>query len=515
LAGATLGAILALMIAILRRMPAPRPHLPHSRATEAQGSPADGAALATPGGAHRGPGRWPAATKYVVGVLLALALLALLYAVRSVLPILILAALIAFVVSPLVRLFERLLRGRRVLAVAFTYLLVVAALILLPVILVPMIIKAVNDLIAIDYVAIVEQATAALAPLAAQARATPIASEVLAPILDSILATLQAATVVPHPEEVSVSVTLAEASERLARTLGLLTQVLGPVVSAVASLVFMVLIALYISLTGHQVKDWLRPLIPPGYEAEITGLLQQVSRIWSAFVGGQLAMMILIGVVVWLGNLALGNANALLLGVISGLMELIPNIGPAIALVPGVLMALLFGSSHFAISPILFALIVLAFYLLVQVLENQVVVPKLMGDMVDLPPLVVIIGVFVGGATVGILGVFLAAPVIATGREVFLYFYNKIVEPPPAPPEEERRSILENLRGLLARIPRPSRPRLRRNTPQAARAQSGAATARSRSAENPAPALAGRTEAPTPATMPVSGPGSGGGKPAP
>jgi predicted PurR-regulated permease PerM len=127
-------------------------------------------------------------------------------------------------------------------------------------------------------------------------------------------------------------------------------------------------------------------------------------------------MMIFIGVVVWLGNLVLGNSNALLLGIISGLMELIPNLGPAIALVPGVLMALLFGSSHLAVSPVLFALIVLAFYLLVQFFENQVVVPKIMGDAVDLPPLVVLIGVFVGGATVGILGIFLATPVIATGR---------------------------------------------------------------------------------------------------
>jgi hypothetical protein len=302
LVGTALGALLTLMIALLRRTPAALEGLPRPKAAQREAHPLGGASVVAgrvatashhqvarpahsavpplglaPDGAT-GPGRWPAATKYVVGVILFLAVLALLYFMRSVLQILVLAALIAFVVSPVVRLLERALKGRRGLAVALTYLLVTVALILIPVILIPTVINAVNDLIAVDYQGILGQAATSVERWSAQAKAMPIAGEILGPVLDSILATLRAATTAPHPEEVSVSVTLAEASDRLARALGLLTQVLGPVVSAVASLVFMVLIALYISMTAHQMKDWLRPLVPPDYEGEVMGCSRGSAR---------------------------------------------------------------------------------------------------------------------------------------------------------------------------------------------------------------------------------------------
>jgi predicted PurR-regulated permease PerM len=168
--------------------------------------------------------------------------------------------------------------------------------------------------------------------------------------------------------------------------------------------------------------------------------------------------MVFIGFMVWIGNLLLGTRQALLLGIIAGLMELIPNIGPIIATIPAVILALIFGSSHFDISNTVFALVVVIFYVLIQILENQVVVPKILGDAVDLPPLVVIIGVTIGGATIGILGVFLATPVISTGKAVFMYLYNKILEPPPeAAPPEEKPSFLDRVRNLTGKIKLPWR----------------------------------------------------------
>ncbi len=97
------------------------------------------------------------------------------------------------------------------------------------------------------------------------------------------------------------------------------------------------------------------------------------------------------------------------------------------------------GSSRLDVSNLAFAIILLLGYLFLTGLENQVLVPKVLGDAVSLPPLVVIIGVVVGGAVFGLLGVLLATPVISTGKEIFSYLYNKILEAPPvdAPPEEK------------------------------------------------------------------------------
>lgn len=166
--------------------------------------------------------------------------------------------------------------------------------------------------------------------------------------------------------------------------------------------------------------------------------------------------MVVVGVIVWIGNLILGTPQALFLGVLAGLLEVIPSLGPILATIPAVILALMFGSGHIPVENWAFALIVIAFYVLVQAIENQLLVPYILGDAVDLPPLIVIIGVVIGGSAFGLLGVFLATPVISTGREIFMYLYDKILEPPPEPEIiEDKPSIMDAVRGLAARLPRP------------------------------------------------------------
>jgi len=102
--------------------------------------------------------------------------------------------------------------------------------------------------------------------------------------------------------------------------------------------------------------------------------------------------------------------------------------------------------------------LVIAFYVLIQLLENQFIVPYVMGDAVDLPPLIILIGTLAGATAFGILGALLAAPVIATGNLVFRFIYRKILEPPPIPPSlEEKPSIWESIKGWARRISLPKR----------------------------------------------------------
>jgi hypothetical protein len=106
---------------------------------------------------------------------------------------------------------------------------------------------------------------------------------------------------------------------------------------------------------------------------------------------------------------------------------------------------------------LVFALIVIAGYILLSALENQFLVPKILGDAVSLPPLVVILGVVIFGALFGILGIFLATPVISTGKEIYAYLYDKILEPPPVQvPPEDKPGLLDTLRGIVSRIRLPS-----------------------------------------------------------
>jgi predicted PurR-regulated permease PerM len=98
-------------------------------------------------------------------------------------------------------------------------------------------------------------------------------------------------------------------------------------------------------------------------------------------------------------------------------------------MIPAVLIAWFQGSTHWAIDNTTFAVIVILAYVLIQQLENHVVVPNVLGSSVNLPAIVVLIGAFAGASLAGVLGIFLAAPVLATARLVGQFLLRKLFEP--------------------------------------------------------------------------------------
>jgi predicted PurR-regulated permease PerM len=164
-------------------------------------------------------------------------------------------------------------------------------------------------------------------------------------------------------------------------------------------------------------------------------LWNEIRSVWAAFFRGQFILGLLVGSIVGVGTAKLGVPGALVMGILAGLLEALPNIGPVLAAVPAVILALLQGSSVLDVSNLVFALIVGGFYFGVQQLENNIIVPRLIGQAVELPPVLVMAGVAVGASAGGILGAFLAVPIMATGRVVAQYTYNKLLSRPPFPPK--------------------------------------------------------------------------------
>ena len=152
-----------------------------------------------------------------------------------------------------------------------------------------------------------------------------------------------------------------------------------------------------------------------------------------------------------MGNMALGVRYAPMLGLLAGLLEVIPNLGPTIAAIPAILLALFQEGTMLGISNFWYAAIVAAMYALVQQLENNLIVPRIMGRSLNLHPLMVLVGVVVGGSLGGILGMLLAAPTLATLRVFGRYIYCRIYDLDPfAEPEEEtepppKPSLLKNV----------------------------------------------------------------------
>ena len=371
--------------------------------------------------------RWSEPARYIMGVVLLLAALFVVYIGRAAIPLVISAALLALLVDPIIRFLAGRLRMNKSLAIVITYLFVMALLLVVPLLLIQPIVEAANFALQIDPNLLIQRLSQVVQSFSTGLQAHQWLASLLNPALDSLLTALNYSASAAKPAVPAMQMSVADLSSRLGSALGAVAGFLGPTFSGLASVLFTLLMALQMTLTSGEFKNWFSDLIPQGHKPELSLLFGNIHKTWTGFLRGQIHLMLIIGLVTWVGGFILGLPQAFFLGVIAGFMELIPNVGPLLAAVPAVLIALLFGSTHLAFSHLSFALVIIGFYTLVQMLENQFLVPKIMGDAVDLPPLIVLIGVIAGAEAFGIMGALLATPMIATGKLVFRYIYGKIM----------------------------------------------------------------------------------------
>jgi predicted PurR-regulated permease PerM len=374
--------------------------------------------------------QWRVETKYLVAVGLVIFALFIIYLMRPVLPLLILASLIAMVANPIICFFYVRLKIPKGVAVAITYLLVPLLILIILSLLLPQVVNAVNFLAHLDYAGFINNFRIWVETILIQWRDNGLQilglKIVMAPIVDPILSAIQNAGSAIPPAPSSLSTLFSSLGKALTASLSLALGVAGSVVSGVASFLLMILASIYISQDAYKLRGLVVNNLPAVYQPEIESLLYRLSNTWKNYFKGQILLMVLVGAMVWLGATILGLPGAFALGILSGILELLPNLGPLLAIIPAIIVALTQGSSHFMVSNWVFTLIVIAFYIAVQQIENLLIVPKLMSRAVKLHPLVLILGMFVGALSYGILGAILAAPVIASLKEIIRYLYLKI-----------------------------------------------------------------------------------------
>lgn len=181
--------------------------------------------------------------------------------------------------------------------------------------------------------------------------------------------------------------------------------VTGKIFSGVFSTLTIFVISFYLMLQKSMLKKQFLELLPKKYQDQALRTTAQIENKIGWWLRGQLILSFTIGFFTWGGLTILGLPFALPLGLLAGILEIVPTIGPIVSAIPAVIVAL-------TISPGL-ALSVVVFYILLQMLENHILVPKIMQRAVGLNPIVVIIGVLVGSKFLGILGALLAVPIIA------------------------------------------------------------------------------------------------------
>jgi predicted PurR-regulated permease PerM len=383
---------------------------------------------------------WTKPTKYIVGTGLVLFGIYVLYLLRPVVTLLIIAALIAFLLMPVVSFLHTRLKLPRGVAVLVSYLFLIILILLSPLLFVPAIIEGFNVIVEIDYQILIDQSLQwaretlrNLSTVETQVFGIPVdLSGLVGPAMQALQDLGSTPLTLPSAETIFNSLTSAATI-----TFDVATSVAGTVFSTALAFVFTLFYAVYMSLDAHRFAPWFLRIVPEPHRPEIAKLLSRLRRIWRAYFRGQLTLMFIIGLMIWIGGTALGMPGAFALAIIAGVMEIIPGLGPFLAAVPAVIVALIQGSTYLDVSHFTFALIVVGFYWGVQQIENNFIVPRVLGEAVELHPLVVMVGVVVGASVGGILGALLAAPVIASAREIVSYMYAKILDQNPFPPQGE------------------------------------------------------------------------------
>jgi len=357
---------------------------------------------------------------------------AALWLARSALPVFAIAIALAFLLDPPVAALHR--RGiPRVVGILLVYVAVVAAVIGLGWLLLPPLFDQLRRFL--------EQ----LPTLAAQ-------------FVEWEQALVAWLTSLPLPEPIRDALdSIIESGQQA--VVALLEAIVGPLLSLIAraagflfGLVVVPVWLLYVLKDRERLPDGFLGLLPAGWRPDASHAMGLTTSVIGRWIRGQLLLGAVIFVATLVGLLVLSAIGfrefadfAVLLALVAGVLELVPIIGPIIAAIPAVLI----GAS---ISPAA-ALAAVALYTVVQQLENHLLVPKVMGDAVELHPAVVIFSLIVGASLFGLWGAILASPVVALGRDMYRYAFRRLeggapdtarafashprpVPPPPTPPPE-------------------------------------------------------------------------------
>jgi predicted PurR-regulated permease PerM len=170
------------------------------------------------------------------------------------------------------------------------------------------------------------------------------------------------------------------------------------------SFVTVFVLAYYWLVERASIKRVVLRAVPVRHARGINTVWMEVEEKLGGWVRGQLILMLAVGTMATAGYLVLGLPSPALLGVIAGLCEIIPMVGPFLAFAPAVLVAL-------AVADPTRALLVVVYALIIQQIESNVLVPRVMGSTVGISPLTVLIGILIGAALAGLPGAFLAVPI--------------------------------------------------------------------------------------------------------
>lgn len=370
------------------------------------------------------PTRKLVVSTYLQYILIAVGVFLLVVFVRQLSGVLLtflMAAILAYVLNPVVRRLEQL-RVPRVLAVVGVFagliLAVVAALLVL-------IIPAVGQVQALiqNPEDLVERANAILA----RVQQLPYVGQRIAELDEQAITQF-------------VQNNAPSAGQALRATTGFIGGIFG-VFGTLLNLLLMLIISIYLLLDRERITRAVLGVIPGTVRDHAVELFYTVERTMVRYLRGQFALCAIMGVIGWAIAFFVIGKYSLVLGLWVGLTEIIPVIGAFLGAVPAVLIALIVPGGG-----ITTALIVAGLFLVAQQIEGNILVPRIQGGSVGVHPLWVLFATLAGTALYGIVGAIFAVPTVAIIAATIRYLRQTVIferwgKPPVVPATDEREEL--------------------------------------------------------------------------
>lgn len=196
-------------------------------------------------------------------------------------------------------------------------------------------------------------------------------------------------------------------------------------ISFVIGLVVIPFWLFYILHDESQVKSGVLRALPQQLRDDVVCMARLIDDVLSAYLRGQLLLVLFVGGMAMVALFIIGVPFALVLGIIAGLFEILPFVGPILGAIPAVVVALLSDPAS--------AIWVAVSFFAIQQVENLILVPRISGKSVQLHPAMVMVVLVIGNELAGFLGMLIAVPLTAVVRDVFKYLYLRLLDEPLQP----------------------------------------------------------------------------------
>jgi predicted PurR-regulated permease PerM len=189
-----------------------------------------------------------------------------------------------------------------------------------------------------------------------------------------------------------------------------LVSIISNIFGGVFSFVLIIVLSFYLAVQEGGVEKFLKIVTPMKNEAYVIDLWKRSQKKIGYWMQGQLLLMLLVGVLVYLGLMILGVKNALLLAVLAAVMEIIPLFGPVVASIPAILFGMQDGGTTVGI-------LVLGLFVIIHQFENHLIYPLVVKKVVGVSPIIVILSLIVFAKLFGFLGIVLSVPITSVLME--------------------------------------------------------------------------------------------------